>query len=363
MHLSVRDTGMGISADIQEKLFTKFTQADASTTRLYGGTGLGLAICKELTELMGGSIGLVSEKGIGSTFTVTLPLRLDPDPPKIEASAASLEGVRVLIVDDSDINRQVLHEQVTAWGMRTQLCASAEIALAVLEAAAADPFRVILVDFMMPGMDGLELARRIHDSPTQHSKIFLLSSSGQSISQSRRRDAGLTACIAKPIKSDYLRDILVKACGGALATPEKAEPAGQPASSPTLARRRHVLVVEDNAVNLAVVVAMLKKNDCDVDVAENGLVGVERSAAVDYDFILMDCHMPEMDGFDATSAIRQRDREGRRTPIIAMTALAMVGDRQRCLDAGMDDYIEKPIKQPILIKTIDRWSPPTAKDG
>jgi two-component system sensor histidine kinase/response regulator len=361
---SVQDTGIGIAASKLESVFGRFNQADASTTRRFGGTGLGLAISKQLVELMGGTIGVTSEPGKGSTFWFTLPLPLDSSVPADPAPRADLAGVRVLIVDDNEVNRSIVHGQISAWGMRDGSCASAEEALSELRSAlaSADPYRIALLDYHMPGMNGEQLALAIKADPAFRDLLLvMLSSVG---APSRNSLTGLfVGYLVKPVRQSQLYDTLARAW----ATNSGARPA--PTASPETTRAkpnsaqaasfRHVraLVVDDNAVNQKVARMMLERLGCRVEVAADGQEAIEMIELLPFDVVFMDCQMPVLDGFAATTEIRRREAGSRHVNIVAMTARALQGDRERCLQAGMDDYLSKPVQAAALERVLDRWAP------
>ncbi|NNN04485.1 MAG: response regulator, partial [Elusimicrobia bacterium] len=356
LRFEVRDTGIGLDADARAKLFTAFTQADASTTRRYGGTGLGLAIAKKLAALMGGDVGVESALGAGSTFWFEAAL------PKGEAGAVRetrtphLDGVRILIIDDNETNRRILTDQAASWRMRPHAVAGGAEALELLRAAAAcgDVFSVALVDMQMPGMDGAALARAIRAEPSLKGlKLILLSSMGKPLDGDVRFDASL----AKPARKCSLLDSISNVLDA------RAAPAALPAArrevgvGPAYGGLR-VLVAEDNVVNRKLAVLQLEKLGCRADAVADGREAVEAVASIPYDVVFMDCQMPEMDGFEATAAIRKRlAASGRRTVIVAMTANALEGDRERCLAAGMDDYISKPVHIEQLAAALSLWQP------
>ncbi|MBI4604178.1 MAG: response regulator, partial [Planctomycetes bacterium] len=373
VRISVTDTGIGIPKDTLGGLFTKFAQADASTTRKFGGTGLGLAISKQLAELMGGSLGVRSEPDHGSTFWFTLPLPIDLNASfrAAPAPSVSLEGARVCVVDDQELNRRVLQEQLLGWKMRVDLFESGEKALEGLSRAKAggDPYRVALLDFMLPGMDGETLARKILADPElKDTLLVMLTSVGLRGDAAIMRQAGLSAYLVKPVRQAHLSETLAQLLGkqGSGRLPHlitarsiieaRAERKSQQAEAKARFDAR-VLVAEDNVVNQKVAVRMLEKLGCRVDVAANGKAAVEMAGSQPYDLVLMDCQMPEMDGYEATAEIR-RLQEGapRRLPIVAMTANAMQGEREKCLAAGMDDHIAKPVKLEILRAALKRWT-------
>ena len=359
VRLSVRDSGIGIPKGRQEAIFESFTQADGSTTRRYGGTGLGLTICRQLTHLMGGRIGVESEPGRGSTFWVELPL---PKQPALSIPCAALpprlEGLRALIVDDNAVNRRILREQLHSWGCRTEEAAGGQEALAALDGSNGDPFGLALLDMMMPDMDGVETARLIQaDARRRDIPLILLSSAGHWDGRTRLQETGFAAALVKPVRQSQLFDALV----GVLAEEQTAprvkaateREASKGTSKETVAVEPlglRILLAEDNSTNRKLALRLLSKWGCHAVAVANGMEVLDALAQTPYDAVLMDVQMPEMDGLEATAAIRRREEsEGKRTrgipiPIIAMTANAMQGDRERCLEAGMDDYISKPIR-------------------
>ena len=360
----VEDTGIGIPADKLGRLFEKFTQADASTTRRFGGTGLGLAISKQLTELMGGHMGVTSESGRGPAFWFALPLALPTEVPTESRVRTSLAGVRVLVVDDNEVNRRVLHEQITSWRMRTAGCASGAEALTLLREAriAGDPYDIAVLDFQMPVMDGETLARAIKaDHILRETVLVMLTSMGQPDDSQRLQDAGIFACLVKPVRQSKLWDVLVEAwCAHTKQSPGQllARPAAgekHQGEKPQRQFAARVLVADDNTTNQKVARLMLENFGCRVDVCGNGKEAVEMLDLLPYDVVFMDCEMPEMDGYEATAEIRRRHTAERHVPIVAMTAKAIQGDREHCLQAGMDDYISKPVRMEDLEATLARW--------
>jgi signal transduction histidine kinase/DNA-binding response OmpR family regulator len=363
--ISVHDTGIGIPADKQNLLFQKFSQADSSTTRKFGGTGLGLAISKKLVELMGGAIGISSAPGLGSTFWFTLRLPLDRTPPPGPRHAIDLTAYRMLVVEDNEVNRRILREQLHSREIRFDIAGSAMEALELLRAAgqAGDRYQVAMLDCMMPETDGEMLGRAIKADPLlRDTRLIMLSSAGMRGDFARLRDVGFAAYLTKPVKPSLLFDTLAAVCDPepppSILTPHRAVEAGvaNAAASPEPPRRR-ILLAEDNIVNQKVAGKLLEKLHFRVDMAANGKEAVEMWEKLPYDLILMDCQMPEMDGLEATQAIRRREDEDKRSrvPIVAMTASAMQGDRELCLAAGMDDYLSKPVKSTDLQSVLDRW--------
>ncbi|HUP69372.1 MAG TPA: response regulator [Acidimicrobiales bacterium] len=358
VRFEVVDTGVGLSADQQEQIFDSFAQADGSTTRRYGGTGLGLTISRQLVELMGGGLHVESELGQGSRFWFTATLGRAPEPETTSVpDRAALAGQRVLIVDDSATSRRALEQALLQCDMRVCAAESAGAALAALHQAShdGDPFVVAVIDFEMPGTDGLELARAIaEDPPTSGTKIVLLTALGHRGEAKAAQQAGVHAYLTKPVHQDSLHECLATVMGVA-----DSEPPAPIVTRHTLAEagareRAHVLVVEDDTVNQKLAVLTLEALGYRVDVAANGVEAVQAATTVPYAAVLMDCQMPEMDGYDATRQIRAQTTE--RVPIIAMTAGAMREDRERCLNAGMDDFITKPVKTEVLAEVLERWT-------
>jgi len=352
VRLSVRDSGIGIPKDRQEAIFESFTQADGSTTRRYGGTGLGLTICRQLTHLMGGCIGVESEPGRGSTFWVEMPLPKQQASPAPRASLPPrLEGLRALIVDDNAVNRRILREQLRSWGCRTEEAASGREALDALRGSDGNPFGLVLLDMMMPGMDGRETAREIAADARWHGiPLVLLSSAGSQGGREENQESGFAAALVKPVRQSQLFDALITVLTGRK-TPPKFKEQATAAVEPLGLR---ILLAEDNSTNQKLALRLLGKWGCRADAVANGQEALDALAQAPYDVVLMDVQMPEMDGLEATAAIRRREAAlhgpdgGRRIPIIAMTANAMQGDRERCLQSGMDDYVSKPIRSQEL---------------
>ncbi len=368
LHFAVTDTGIGIAPEAQGQLFQAFSQADASTTRKFGGTGLGLAICKRLVEQMGGEIGIKSALGQGSVFRFTAHLPARPAPPSATPlQNVNLFGLRVLCVDDNATNRLLLETQLHAWGMQVDCAEDGPQALERLRAAhdgGEAQYEVLVLDFQMPGMDGLSLARAIKSDPNLAAiPLVLLTSVGQRGDGDAALKAGIAAYLNKPIRQSQLYNCLATIVSGPVEpTPTSLLTRHRLAEIQAESRTR-ILLAEDNIVNQKVAVRMLEKLGCRVDVAANGQEAVEASAQITYMLIFMDCHMPEMDGYEATSAIRQREAQARgHIPIVAMTANAMQGDRERCLEAGMDDYISKPVKSKDLLAILQKWVPALRDD-
>jgi signal transduction histidine kinase/DNA-binding response OmpR family regulator/HPt (histidine-containing phosphotransfer) domain-containing protein len=368
VHMCVEDTGIGIPVAKHAQIFEAFSQADGSTTRKFGGTGLGLSISSRLVELMGGRIWLESEEGRGSTFHVEIAFDVGASP-ETRPTPRRLPPARVLIVDDNYINRRILTEQLMRWGAEPHAVEHGRAALEVLSAAARArrPFPVVLLDMHMPEMDGLSVADEIHRRPElAGTAMAILSSSARAGEAERFRDRGVDACLSKPFRSEELYRVVEQlldpagaaARDGSVATPAAVEaatiaPAIVP-SPPSAEKTRRVLVAEDNQVNQRLAVALLSKRGHRATVVGSGREALEALGRESFDLILMDLQMPDMGGLEATSVIRAREHAtGDHIRIIAMTAHAMPGDRERCLAAGMDDYLTKPIDARRLYQLID----------
>ncbi len=368
VRFSVSDTGIGINEAAQQNLFQAFTQADGSTTRKYGGTGLGLAISKQLVELMGGRIGVTSVTGKGSTFWFTARFDKQPFPVAViaQADTKSLDQLHVLTVDDNVTNRKILSHQLSSWGMVHEEAEGGLRALELLRNAAAQgtAYDLAILDLMMPGMDGFELARAIKADPAIAGvSLVLLTSFGQRGDGATAHEAGVAAYLTKPVRQFQLFDCLRTVISQA-SIERGAEAPSSLSSSKLITRHaleetrimsnKLILLAEDNIVNQKVAVRQLHKLGYRADAVASGREALEALERISYDLVLMDCQMPEMDGYEATVEIRRREGETRHTPIIAMTAHALEGDREKCIAAGMDDYISKPVKVEELGKLIER---------
>jgi len=346
IRFEVSDTGIGIPLEGRKNLFHAFVQLDGSTTRKHEGTGLGLAICKQIVELMGGSIGFESTPGQGSRFWFEVPFDVivfQTEEPQIRWDA--LQGLRVLVVDDNETNRQVIRRTIESWGMVAEEADSGPAALAALERSAerTAPFDVALLDLQMPSMDGIQLARAIRaDIRFGSLPLILLTSLGQRTICKSLEKVGIRACLVKPARREHLYLTVARVLGRHVMGPgPEIEQTGQLLH---LNRELNVLVAEDNAVNLRVLTRMLERLGHRFEVAGNGEAALEALKRSPFDVVLMDCQMPVMDGFEATEEIRRLDGPAARVPIVAVTANAMNGDRERCLTVGMNGYISKPVR-------------------
>jgi PAS domain S-box-containing protein len=362
VRFAVSDTGIGIPKGQMDRLFKSFSQVDASTTRKFGGTGLGLAISKKLAEIMGGRIGIESEEGKGSTVWFTAIFEKQPgDGKNAWSNLVDIRGLKILVVDDNATNRAVLREQLSSWGCLAKEAPSGEEALSGLRKAAdaKNPFHVAILDMEMPDMDGAMLGGIIKKEPALcETVLVMLTSKGNRGDSKRMQEIGFAAYLTKPIKSSQLRD-----CLGVVVARKPHETGTRLMHIVTRhsvaehrKRRIRILVAEDNILNQKIALKVLERIGYRADAVANGKEVLSALEKIPYDLILMDVQMPEMDGFEATAAIRRKESEGgKHIPIIAMTAHAMKGDRQRCLEAGMDDYIPKPIQPQNLVDAIDRW--------
>ncbi len=360
LRFEVRDTGIGIDAQACGHIFDAFSQADSSMTRKHGGTGLGLAISKQLVEKMGGEIGVLSEKGEGSTFWFTARLKRQAEENVGNYQYLPLRNLRVLVVDDNQTVRTALNDMLCCWNIQSEPAEGGRRALEKLRQAASNglPYDFVLVDIHMPDMGGLELVRKIQADPCICGiKPLVMTSVGRQGDSEEMRLLGIAGCLCKPVRASELHGLLSAGMDGATG---KASAVAKDISRIHLESR--ILLVEDNAVNREVAIGMLELLGCSADQAVNGREALEAVMRGNYDLILMDCQMPEMDGFDATKAIRKRERDQEipPIPIIALTAHALEGDREVCLAAGMNDYLSKPFNQEQLRLVLNRW---LHKDG
>jgi CheY-like chemotaxis protein len=359
LHFAVSDTGIGISPEQQQKLFKAFSQADTSTTRKYGGTGLGLAISTRLVQMMGGELWLDSQAGQGSTFHFTARFGRAQGPvvPRALAEPALVQGLNVLVVDDNATNRRILQEMLTNWGMRPTVVDGARAALLALEQAraAGSPFALVLLDAMMPEMDGFSLVEQIRQGPEPvGSTLMMLSSANRHEDAARCRELGVASYLTKPVRQSTLLDAIMTSLGRSASAFDRIAPAGlaDPVSGGGR-RALRLLLAEDNAVNQRLAVSLLQKRGHQVVVVGNGREAVAAIEERPFDAVLMDVQMPEMDGFEAAAAIRVHEAaKGTHTPIVAMTAHALKGDRERCLAAGMDAYVAKPLQPQELFGVL-----------
>jgi signal transduction histidine kinase/CheY-like chemotaxis protein len=357
LRFEVRDTGIGIAPEAQRRIFDAFTQADGSTTRRFGGTGLGLTISRQLAEIMGGSMGVNSRPGAGSTFWFTA--RFARQTTEAETIPRyDLQGLRVLIVDDNATNREVLHHQLLPWGVRDDAVDSGPAALERLRAAARDgaPYDLAILDMMMPDMDGITVARAVKlDSGITGTRMIMLTSIGLRGDAQTAREAGVEGYLTKPVRQGELFECIARVMGRTDAT---ASPVTRHTLTETGRKRAaRILLAEDNEINREVALSRLTKLGYSADVATDGAQAVAACKSTDYDVVLMDCQMPAMDGYQASAEIRnlEQAQNKKRVAIIALTANALEGDREKCLAAGMDDHLPKPFKKEQLQEVLERW--------
>ena len=350
LRFRVTDTGLGMSESTLQRLFQPFSQADESTTRRFGGTGLGLAISKQLVQMMDGEIGAISEPGCGSTFWFTVRLAsLDTARAADQKLAAA---PRVLVVEDSTTTRQMISLQLTAWGVPNEAAVDGLSALAMLRdaATASQPFDLVISDLQMPAMDGSAIARFVAKSPDFGTPRFvLMTNNGERFDASTLRLSGVTSCLIKPVKQQHL----FSAVFGGSTTPRPAVVAAPVQIAVSV--KPLILVADDNAVNQKVALRQLQKLGFRADAVSNGHEALEALSRIPYALVLMDCQMPEMDGYQATAEIRRLEKSGRRTPVVALTASASDSDRDKCLAAGMDDFVTKPVRENELRAALQRW--------
>ncbi len=356
----IQDTGIGIAEDVIPKLFEPFSQADNSTTRRFGGTGLGLTICRQLVELMGSELQVTSELGKGSCFFFDVDMGESQGLPAKPKREHVLSDLYALIVDDNPTNREIMHKYLEAWNVDHASAENGALALEKMQDAvvAGRPFDLVYLDMQMPGMDGLEVSKAIAANETlQSSRRIMLTSAGQ-LSSREQQAASLHGCLSKPFRQSQLLDTTMEVMNRHVDSNIAEVKPNEEESEQAFTEETSLLLVEDNPVNQKVALAMLKKLGLTrVDLAVNGQEAVEMSAANQYTLVLMDCQMPVMSGYEATGIIRKREQQnvGRHLPIIAMTANAMEGDREKCLQMGMDDYIAKPVKVDSLQSVLSQW--------
>ncbi len=375
--ISVTDTGIGIPQEVRRKIFEKFSQADASTTRKFGGTGLGLSICQQLVKMMGGKIGVESEYGKGSTFWFTLVLKPDQESHELLPSPESLKGLQILVVDDVHANCTLISERLESIGMHSTSCANGEKALELLNAAAVAgrPFDIVLLDYLMPGMDGEMLGKTIKATPAlAATTLIMLTSAGAAGFTRQFREAGFNGYLGKPVRAQELIELIA-----AVREETQRGNTGVMITADDLVKKRaaamsfrdlkftspRILLADDNRVNQGMTAEMLESAHCRVEIVANGQQALDRVKEGGIDMVLMDCEMPVMDGFEATRAItrwkEEKDISG--LPVIALTGNDLKGDRERCLAAGMQDYLTKPIRKNHLIRMVAKWLPDFVADG
>jgi two-component system, sensor histidine kinase and response regulator len=359
IHFEVQDTGIGIASHAQDTLFHPFTQVDGSLTRKYGGTGLGLSICKHLTDMMSGELTLESSPGEGSTFSFIVPLQRSVKPSNEVSYHNLLKDLRVIVVDDDELTRDIVSTYVTSQGMICSTAADGEQALELMKKAAEHHlgFDVAIIDLKMPGMDGFELGSAINaDASLKQTKLILCTAFDERGQGEKAIAIGFAAYLTKPLKQSRLFEIIARI------TEEKTGdgkiPADISAIKPRTPTSDIILIAEDNPLNQQVAILQLEQLGYKTEIVSTGKQVIEALNTADYMLILMDCQMPEMDGFEATHMIRTEEAlSGKHTPIIGLTAQAMLGDREKCIEAGMDDYLSKPVTMEELQAMISKWAP------
>lgn len=356
IRFSIRDTGIGITKSAQKKIFDAFSQEDGTTTRRFGGTGLGLSICRQLTELMHGAIGIDSTPGEGSTFWFEIPLTISDKNPEEYLQEVDLSELKILVVDDNATNRMIYDRQLISWGAEPDSAEDGNEAINCLEDAAENgqPYDLILLDFMMPGKDGLAVSEYISKSTSlKNTKIIILTSMNDDAARMRAKEVGVLATLTKPVKSSILFDAIMTHSAKDIARNDEKDNKIKIASDNEISNMK-ILLAEDNVINQKVALGILKSLGYTAVVAKNGKQAVELCNENKFDIVFMDCQMPEMDGYLATGEIRNNTINSE-TPIVAMTANAMKGDKEKCIESGMDDYISKPIKPDVLNEALNKW--------
>jgi signal transduction histidine kinase/DNA-binding response OmpR family regulator len=361
LRFSVSDTGIGIPEDKKDKLFQSFSQVDASTTREFGGTGLGLAISKQISETMGGEIGIESEAGKGSTFWFTVRLKKSKKQPE-PVEIADISGVKMLVVDDNPTNRKIAKTQLSSWGVQCSLAKSGLEALQLLRKArrVGEIFKIAIIDRQMPEMNGEMLARNItNDESLKDTLLIMMTSIGQRGDAKKMKELGFSAYLTKPVRQSDLYDCLAQVLGVSRKKAKGGEQKKELITRHSISESRRakvlILIAEDNIVNQKVALKMLERMGLRANAVANGLEAVKAVEDMPYDLVLMDCQMPEMYGYKATREIRNSKSENRDLPIIALTANAMKGDREKCINAGMNDYLAKPLSPKVLADMLKKW--------
>jgi len=371
IRFEVTDTGVGVEPEARKRIFEHFSQADGSMTRRFGGTGLGLTIAKQLTRLMEGDIGIESTPGKGSTFWLTVKLeKQSATAESLVTPSHDLQGIRVLVVDDNATNRDILHEQCTGWGMVCDTAENGPQALDMIRSVAlrGDAYQIAILDMMMPDMDGMQLAEAIKVDPAiADVRLLILTSIGLRGDAEMVRTAGVEAYLIKPVRQSELYNCISTVMGKTSKDGSSQLVTRHSLAEGEIRFQGKILLAEDTLFNQEVAREMIESVGCHVDIVDNGLKAVEAVSSMQYDLIFMDCQMPEVDGYEATKAIRQREKiesPDQHIPIVALTAHAMAGDREKCLTAGMDDYLTKPFKQKELKNVLERWlfEPPALSD-
>ena len=362
LHFAVRDTGLGMTTEQQGKLFKSFSQADTSTTRKYGGTGLGLAISKKLTEMMGGEIWVESEDGVGSTFHFTAQLgKQQGKASKRRSAATDLGALRVLVVDDNASAREIFSSMLASFGLSVDQADTGQTALTRLEEANKDPYKLVLMDWKMPGMDGIETTRAIQSDNqlTEVPTVIMVTAYGREEASQAATDVNISGFLTKPATHSTLLDTIMLAMGHEVASETRAGNRQDETNSAIVKLRgARVLLVEDNEINQELALELLSSNGISVEVANDGQEALDLLEKEDFDGVLMDCQMPVMDGYEATHKIREQERF-KELPILAMTANAMAGDREKVLEAGMNDHIAKPINVREMFNVMAKWITPS----